>query len=143
MASLEVAGPTVTATTSALPSLRMSQFPLSGLERPVISDVAEPPEAGTATSVKPAPGGRVANVAMTVVSAGCHVETSGFTYVATVGSEVGIGEVVGDERDVIGCDGETPDLAATASVDDPVGAPAGVHALASARTTANDRRHLS
>jgi hypothetical protein len=81
---------------------------------------------------------------MTVVSAGCQVETSGFKYFATVGSEVGTGEV-GDGRDVIGCpdDGGPLDLAATASVDDAIGAPAGVHALASARTTANDRRRLN
>jgi len=87
----------------------------------------------------------VASVTMTVVSAGCQFETSGFKYFATVGSEIGTGEVVGDGRDVIGFpgDGDTLDVAATASVDDPIGAPAGVHALASARTTANDRKRLN
>ena len=147
MASREVVGPTVTAITSALPSFRTSQSPLSGLERSVISGLAEPPEAGTATrvKVKPAPGGCVASVAMTVVSAGCQFETSGFKYLATVGSEVGTCEVVGDGRDVIGCpgDGDTLDVTATASVDDPIGAAAGVHALASARTAANHRRRLN
>jgi hypothetical protein len=87
----------------------------------------------------------VASVAMTVVSAGCQFETSGFKYFATVGSDVGTGEALADGRDVIGCagDGDTLDVAATASVDDPIGDPAGVHALASARTTANDRRRLN
>jgi hypothetical protein len=64
---------------------------------------------------------------------------------ATVGSAAGTAVSVGDGRDVIGFpgDGDTRELAVTASMGDPIGEAVCAHALASARTVANDHKRLN